>query len=403
MPYPSTVASIDAELTALGKLPGVTVKPCGHLTSGGQTVRYLHIAAGPPGGGSRVRVGVVAGIHAREWAPPDALLTFVRKLLTQYAAGRGIRYASYTHPGPPPISFEPFLISYPQVKRIVEKLDLFVLPCANPDGRAFSQTPPPVGDLNWRKNRNVVVAPNVGVDVNRNFDIAWDFEKYYSASFEGSHRLAASKDPADYQSYIGSKEASEAETLNLQAFIVDNHLKYFTDIHACAQMIGWPWALEMNGDTPAQNWLNTTYDRKPPTSVGVGGRDGDGPAYNEFFPNTPPRRLRRRHEILAKSARDQILVNAGAGATAKAMSTYTAQQLPGIGYFSTGTSTDYAFSRQLLAMPPVPEIYALVMESGSRDVAVDGAFRPTVAQFPKIEREIHAALTDILNNAAMWG
>lgn len=60
----------------------------------------------------------------------------------------------------------------------------------NPDGRLYDITHPatpfPPG---WRKNRR----PNpdrtdptaVGVDLNRNFDIAWDFARYYDMVLAG--------------------------------------------------------------------------------------------------------------------------------------------------------------------------------------------------------------------------
>src|SRR5205823_4987303 len=99
-----------------------------------------------------------------------------------------------------------------QIQNIVNKLDIFVLPQANPDGRHFSMTV----DTMWRKNRRPAPSGNqgnpncVGVDINRNYDFLWDYPVYFNAQAP----IANSTDPCDYQVYIGPAAASEPETQN---------------------------------------------------------------------------------------------------------------------------------------------------------------------------------------------
>lgn len=63
------------------------------------------------------------------------------------------------------------------IARVFRDLQIVILPCANPDGRVHSQTQEPL----WRKNRSTNVLPSGGtcrgVDLNRNFDVAWDFRR----------------------------------------------------------------------------------------------------------------------------------------------------------------------------------------------------------------------------------
>src|SRR5580698_10235674 len=46
----------------------------------------------------RWAVLITGGLHARELAPPDALVSFLEKMLAAYAAGSAITYPSWTDP-----------------------------------------------------------------------------------------------------------------------------------------------------------------------------------------------------------------------------------------------------------------------------------------------------------------
>ena len=97
-----------------------------------------------------------------------------------------------------------------QVRRIVETMDVIVLPQVNPDGRHFSMEHHPM----WRKNRRP--APpgrgpkSIGVDLNRNFPFLWNFARYFAPD-----TVQNSCNPGDYETYIGPRAASEPETRNV--------------------------------------------------------------------------------------------------------------------------------------------------------------------------------------------
>jgi hypothetical protein len=392
MPY-LTAAQIEAAMTTLSAssptlctkiaLPNATVSEGG---IGPTTYSYLKIAKGSAPG--RVVVLAVAGMHAREWAQPDAVISFARKLVKAYTGKTAFVIPAYTNAGGS--TFGPVSIPAGTVKRMVEELDILLLPCANPDGRSFSQSA--TANNLWRKNRaprRVAANPaTVGVDLNRNHDIAWDYQVFYNAAFAASTDLSASKDPADDR-FIGKPQpapnakhpAIEPEVRNL-VWILDHHpVTYSIDLHSYSMLLMHPWGIEQNGTVPAQNFRDAGLD---------GTRDGTlGSAYSEYFPNNPPARLLDRHALLVRAMRDAVRAATGRG--------YTIGGIADTIYPATGSFTDYHFSRQF-TVAGSPPIHAFAAEFGD---AADN-FQPLYADqhgFPKIEREVHAVLISLLKEA----
>lgn len=86
MAYP-TVSGYDTELQAIAAAhPTICstfkVNAPTAQTHEGRDIFCLRIGPGPPWDPPNVLI--MGGIHAREWAPPDALLTFARKLTEAY-------------------------------------------------------------------------------------------------------------------------------------------------------------------------------------------------------------------------------------------------------------------------------------------------------------------------------
>ena len=102
--------------------------------SGGNS-GYLKVAAVlDDSPADRWAVLITGGVHARELAPPDALVSFLENLLRAYDAQSEITYPAWTDPVAG-IVYDSFIISWPWVQRIVERLDLYVAPLVNDDGR----------------------------------------------------------------------------------------------------------------------------------------------------------------------------------------------------------------------------------------------------------------------------
>ena len=130
---------------------------------------------------------ILGGVHAREWVPPDALISLAADLAEAYKLGTGLGYGSKN--------------SRRMRFAIMESLNLFVCACVNPDGRHYSQTNDPL----WRKNRRPHPSSGncVGVDLNRNFDFLWD----HLTKFAPDSGVSASEDPCDKNVYRGPSAA----------------------------------------------------------------------------------------------------------------------------------------------------------------------------------------------------
>src|SRR6266487_805113 len=136
--------------------------PLPHMTWEGRSVNAIKI--GNATGLGRIGVYFLGGIHSREWGSSDILIFFIEQLAQAYRTNSGLTLGGKT-------------FTAAQIQSIVNNLDIFVLPQANPDGRNFSITV----DAMWRKNRRLAPTGDegnpscVGVDINRNYDFLWNY------------------------------------------------------------------------------------------------------------------------------------------------------------------------------------------------------------------------------------
>src|SRR5262249_16627568 len=132
-----------------------------HKTHEGRSSRALKI--GRQTSSKKLAILFVAGQHAREVVPPDALIYLARVVCRAYTEKTDVNVGKKAYPAT-------------EIKEIVDKVDIYVVPLANPDRRALVLKPAKQGGVpDWRKNLN----PNGGdpekrVDVNRNYNFLWD-------------------------------------------------------------------------------------------------------------------------------------------------------------------------------------------------------------------------------------
>jgi len=411
-----TSAVISAHLDqAAANSRGVCTRMSWAAGSAGASAGYVKIAKVTPASpAQRWPVLISGGVHARELAPPDALVSFVEKLLAAYAASSPLVYPSWTSPVDA-VTYSSFTISWPQVQSVVERLDLYVAPLVNADGRDFvlgTPADPADKDLRrmWRKNRRPPPAGSTGdsctgVDINRNFSILWDYTTAYLpavVALAPDAGVAASQDPCDFESYAGPAAESEPETQNLAGLMRSQNISFYLDVHSYGRHVLYPWGIETNQSTVVtQNFANPAWDHK---------RDGSAPAataYAEYIPASTGAAM----DAMAKRMCDFIQSKAGgADPTARSRSVYTSRQ-SGLLYPNTvvtGSSNDYCFSRWFTAASagaPISPVMAFTVEAGG-DVKLggsndEGGFAPHYVNFyPKIEREIHAALWGFLTAVA---
>ncbi|MER5335832.1 M14 family zinc carboxypeptidase [Micromonospora sp. NPDC002717] len=417
-PYPDITAPLRAQEIedALADLAASFPALCTRTvfpteTAGGRTHSYVRIANGS--GPNRPAALVVGGVHAREWAPPDALVTLARNLLVSYTSGTDVVFPAMTVTPlvGAPVRYRAWRIPAADVNDIVTKLDLYILPLLNPDGREHDLTH--LSEPGWRKNRSPQAGGEIGVDLNRNFDIIWRFEDYYDVALYRARYGSdpASTSPAD-DTYRGPSAHSEVETRHLESLLDTLPIHYYADVHMFGRNILYSWGLEEDGDDPAMHWRAPAFAG---TRDGLIAGDPALPAgrtdYKEYLPDDPPHRIRSRARMIATAMHDGILRSAGvdpaapASTTQRAHSEYTVGQsaflyLPVGGGPNSGCSDDYACSRQF-ALPNRQPIFAYCLEAGhAEEQGFHCNYADPPGHFRKINREIHAAVTALLKVAA---
>lgn len=313
------------------------------------------------GGDTAERRGVlfVGGIHARELLNPDLLVDLVIDLLTHYLEVSdwvmgGQRWPAAT------------------VRAVVESLDLFVLPNANPDGREH------VFDVArlWRKNRhNNPGTPCDGVDLNRNYDLLWGI-----VTRDRNGQVTTSRRPCS-DLFVGPKAFSEPETRNVKRLLDQQAIDCFVDVHSFSELILHPWGHAPNQTSdPTQRFTlvdTSDWEELP----------ADAPEHEEFI---DPEDLARLVEI-GDSAAEAIQNVRGR--------TYAVQ--PGIDlYPTTGTSSDYAYSRHI-ADPGKRKVYAFTFETGPEAATVEDSFQPPEPEAGRIANEATSGLVSVLTSFAV--
>ena len=423
MAYPSSVADIDARITALSASAVCRVANLPEPTIDGRQVKYIEVS--PPNVDSSTPVAMfVGGLHAREWAPPDAVLSFAEALVRAYdglgpvgsapAPGTQMRYPSFRDGA---LRYAATTVSPTDVRRFVENLVILFIPMANPDGRDWSLTRNAAGDTGpqgamWRGNRHVTGSgscANHGVDLNRNFGWQWNLSPYYTQADEtwilaNAARGSCDPRPNGAPTFRGDRAASEPETRNVQYLIDTFRPQFLMDVHAYGRQIALPWAIAKTQTTDStKTFGNAALDR---TGVAGSGRSVTDGAYREYMPDTADHPLKSWQDVVAAHMVQSIRSQAGADAAAKARSTYRPVPTPDfyLPYFPglaaaplPGPSDEYAFSRPFRTNQPMG--FACTLECGVDGDGEMGFFPPRGVKYQKIEREVHTAIWAILDSA----
>jgi carboxypeptidase T len=327
--------------------------PLPHETWEKRTCHAFRIGVG--GGRARPAVCFTGGVHGREWGGPDILVYFGMRLLRAYRDRRAIRLGRKT-----------FTVA--QIRRIVETIDVVVLPQVNPDGRHFSMERHPM----WRKNRRP--APrgrgpkSVGVDLNRNFPFLWRFDRYFAPG-----TVQNSFKPGDYETYVGPHEASEPETRNV-IWLLDRfpNIRWFVDLHSYGETILHSWGSDDNQSrNPRMNFRNRAYDGKR-------GRLSDE-VYREYIPTAD--------EMAAVEMGRRM----GAAIRLVRGRQYQVKQSVGL-YPTSGSSDDYAYSRHLVD-PTKGKIMTFTIEWGRSHASTP--FHPPYPEMRKVMRDVSSGLLEL--------
>ena len=280
-------------------------------------------------GGGRTRRGVllVGGTHARELMNPDAIVELAVDLLLSRVLSRDLTYGGRTW-------------TALDIRLIVDSLDIWMIPCSNPDGRAFVMTT----DDMWRKNRRVNEGTACrGVDLNRNCDMLW-----------GVTQGNTSCDPCRYN-YVGPAPFSEPETRNVRHLLDTERIDCFVDVHSYSELVLHPW-----GHAPTQTLDPTKRFTGLPTGtcapIGILG-------YQEYM--TP------RDELRFITVGDRIV------RAVKDVRGHVYTREAGIDlYGTTGTHSDYAYGRHI-SDADLRKTYGFTFEIGEWRGSEPESFHPT--------------------------
>ena len=145
-------------------------------------------------------------------------------------------------------------INYEQnnmIKDLVDGRRIWVIPCLNPDGYAFSHDEPIQHE--WRKNRRYLPEYSTyGIDLNRNYggssngDIQGEW---------GSIGLSMSAHQPLYETYVGPSSFSELETQYIKELIKEEHICTSISWHTYGELVMWPWAYTSDIQTADHQYL----------------------------------------------------------------------------------------------------------------------------------------------------
>ncbi|WP_087873270.1 M14 family zinc carboxypeptidase [Arthrobacter globiformis] len=326
----STLAATYPQLCSQVVLPDPSVQ--------GRQVNALRLRAGA--GENRRGVLLVGGTHARELMNPDLLIEMAVDLVASYLSGNDVILGGRTWPAT-------------DIRLILETIDLFLLPCVNPDGRHHVMT---VDGL-WRKNRrDNPGTPCDGVDLNRNADLLWGVT-------EGQTSCAPCADI-----YCGPSVFSEPETRNVRHMLDAHAIDCFADVHSYSELVLHPW-----GHAPTQTGDATKRFTTLPAATCQPIID---PTYAEYM---TPRDLLRFETV------GDRIVQAIADVRGRHYTRQTGVKL----YPTTGTLGDYAYGRHVTDSTQ-RKTYGFTLETGPWQGTVADSFHP--ANPEPIKREAESGL-----------
>lgn len=299
-------------------------------------------------------------VHAREWGGSDICVYFVADLLEAYTKNTGLRYKNQ------------YFDSH-TIKGIVDDINIIIIPDVNPDGKQFSQSDPT--NVLWRRNRNPSESGGepdcIGVDLNRNYDMLWDFKN----CFAPNARVETSDDPCDpRQRYRGSSAFSEPETKNIK-WLLDEFtgIGHYMDIHCAVGAIYYCWGIDQNQFAQEnQNFRNPQFNH-------VRGIENDQ-EYREYISEED-------HNYV------KGLANTFAHSLEKVHGTqYSVEQSFGL-YPTSGAGDDYAFSRHFVDQSK-RKVYSFTLEFG------DDEFQPEWPKMKEIIIEVCSGLVGFSDQIA---
>jgi len=117
----------------------------------------------------------------------------------------------------------------PEITYYIDNLELYFVPCVNPDGYERNRSTNPNGGGTWRKNRKQNSAFSYGIDLNRNWGYKWGYDN------TGSSNSGMS------ETYRGTAPFSEVETQVLRDFFQSKEISLCLNNHCYSNLLVFPY------------------------------------------------------------------------------------------------------------------------------------------------------------------
>ncbi|KAF5023175.1 hypothetical protein F66182_4756 [Fusarium sp. NRRL 66182] len=312
---------------------------------------------------------IISGVHARERGGPDNVVYWLSDLLHARKANKGLTYGKTK-------------FTAAQVRKILDA-GIVVLPIVNPDGVKHDQAT----NSCWRKNRNPKSAGGnanaIGIDINRNYDFLWNYQKAFSSQADlGS---VASDDPTS-EVFHGTGPASEPETKNV-VWAMDKFksLSWFVDLHSYGGSVLYAWGDdEAQTKNSAESFANKKYDGRRGV---IGDEETPNTTYKEFITAKDLSTQKNLGNRMKK-------VMEGAGSTL-----YEVMESVGL-YPTSGASTDYALGRYYGKACGKSKLQSYTIEFGEESGSAACPFYPSEEQYHMWMKQVASGLTEVALEAA---
>jgi carboxypeptidase T len=211
--YPEMLVILDSMVAKYPNL--ITVKQpidTGHTVEGRQ-ILYVKISDNPNVAESEPQMLYTSLHHAREPESLTQLIYYMWYLLENYNTSAEIKY-------------------------LVDNLEMYFVPCVNPDGYIYNHSTNPSGGGMWRKNRRDNGDGTFGVDLNRNYGLYWGYDNIGSSPTTNA------------DNYRGTAGFSEPETQMMQTFCNKHTFQLAINNHTFANVLVQPYGYAGTAYTP---------------------------------------------------------------------------------------------------------------------------------------------------------
>jgi Zinc carboxypeptidase/Secretion system C-terminal sorting domain len=204
--YAEIIAAIDSMQSKFPSL--VSVKDSIGVSYEGRTIYSIRISDNPAIDEPEDELLLTSLHHANEPMGISAALFFLWHVLENYNSSK-------------------------EYQTLLNNMEIYFVPCVNPDGYVYNEINFPSGGGMQRKNRRANCATDAakGVDLNRNYNYKW-----------GINSSGSSSNPCHTKYSRGSSAWSEPETKTMRDFVNRHAFVIANNYHAFGDFYMYPWA-----------------------------------------------------------------------------------------------------------------------------------------------------------------